>query len=253
MSQETVLDKIKQLLKLPSGLDICTKATSEILGTQESNKEWIKSNFSSLVEKIQLKAYDLYLEAEKPVAVKALKKALETHLKEQPAKDDCFNLILENFWAFDKFFLSLSQGRRARAGKAFEHVIKVLFNALGYPYTPQPIINGQPDFLLPSVDHFRENPMDCIIFTVKRTLRERWRQITTEGTLGHIFFLATIDEKIATRDIPEMRRNRIYLVTPENIKTSKYSEHQNIISFETFFHHYLDPAMTRWKENGIID
>ena len=26
----------------------------------------------------------------------------------------------------------------------------------------------------------------------------------------------------------------------------------NVVSFETFFDHYLDPAIVRWKANGTI-
>ena len=148
-----------------------------------------------------------------------------------------------NFWALDRFFLGLTQGRRPCAGKAFEHVIKVLFNTLEYPYTPQAIINGQPDFLLPSIEHYKNNAMDCIIFTVKRTLRERWRQITTEGTRGHQFFLATIDENVGVRDLKQMLNSRIYLVVPELVRVKCYLKVTNVITFEGFFLKHLDPAM----------
>ncbi|HZL68556.1 MAG TPA: type II restriction endonuclease [Candidatus Limnocylindrales bacterium] len=93
---------------------------------------------------------------------------------------DLVRVLGENFYALDRFFLGLTQGRRPRAGAAFELVIRRLFVALNYPFTSQAVINGQPDFILPSVEHFRKNAMDAIIFTVKRTLRERWRQIVTE-------------------------------------------------------------------------
>jgi len=94
--------------------------------------------------------------------------------------------------------------------------------------------------------------MDCIIFTVKRTLRERWRQIVTEGTRGFLFYLATIDESIAGRDLSEIRNHRIYLVVPERIRAETYSDQPNVISFETFFELHLDPAMKRWRKNKII-
>ncbi len=253
MSEDEILVRLKEELILPSGDEICLKAMTKALGDRIDNNNWIKANFSLLVEKIQIMAYEIYLTAERPAAVKAISTVLGKKLKPNATKDDFFRMLENNFWALDKFFLGLTQGRRPRAGKAFETIIKVLFNKLGYPYTPQAVINGQPDFLLPSLEHFRENPMDCIIFTVKRTLRERWRQITTEGTHGHQFFLATIDENIAARDLPDMLRNRIYLVVPEILKTNTYSNHQNVISFETFFHQHLDPAMNRWRANAIIE
>jgi hypothetical protein len=160
----------------------------------------------------------------------------------------------ENFFALDRFFLGLTQGRRPRAGAAFELIIRRLFVALKYPFTAQAIINGQPDFILPSVDHFRAYPMDATIFTVKRTLRERWRQIVTEGTRGLGFFLATIDENISPHDLKEMLASRIYVVVPKRIieANEDYRNAKNVMTFEEFFKHHLDPAMKRWKSSGVI-
>jgi len=116
------------------------------------------------------------------------------------------------------------------------------------------LVHGEPDFSLPSIEHFRNDPPDCIIFTVKRTLRERWRQIVTEGTRGLGFFLATIDEKIATRDLAEMLKSRIRLVVPARVKASRkdYAGAPNVITFENFFRDHLDPAMARWKNAEIV-
>ena len=156
------------------------------------------------------------------------------------------------FRALDRFFLRLTQGRRPRAGGAFEYLLRELFVRLRYPFASQPIINGQPDFVMPSIEHFRANPPDCIIFTVKRTLRERWRQIVTEGTRGLGFFLATIDEDVAERDLPEMMSSRINLVVPGRIKSARvdYKNAPNVITFEDFFRFYLDPAMDRWRHTA---
>ena len=252
MTEEEVLNALKEEFTLPSGYAICVQAMRNILGDHESDKEWIKANFSDLIERVQLEAYHLYLKTERPAANTAFRKVFGGGLSSGASADELFDLLEANFWALDRFFLGLTQGRRPRAGSAFEHVIKVLFNTLGYPYTPQAIINGQPDFLLPSIEHFKTNPMDCIIFTVKRTLRERWRQITTEGTQGHQFFLATIDENVAARDLPEMMRSRIYLVVPEAVLKKCYPGVANVISFEGFFLKHLDPAMARWRTDGTI-
>ena len=96
--------------------------------------------------------------------------------------------------------------------------------------------------------------MDSVIFTLKRTLRERWRQIVTEGTRGLGFYLGTIDEDIAIRDLEEMKTARIYIVVPERIKNVRedYKKAPNVISFEDFFTHHLDPAMNRWRSQGLV-
>ena len=122
-------------------------------------------------------------------------------------------------------------------------------------FSEQPVINGKPDFLLPSAGHYQENATDCILFTVKRTLRERWRQVTTEGTRGNTYFLATIDESKSQNELGEMLDNRVFLVCPYEIKqrNEKYRLAQNVLSFQDFFQDYLDPAMERWKRNGVIE
>lgn len=252
MEEKVVLMALKDAFHIAGANEICMLAIQDVLRDKDNDIDWIKLNFSSLVEDVQFRAYDIYLRKERPAAVRAFDTVLKPLIPENPTKDDLIRLLSNYFWALDKFFLGLTQGRRPRAGKAFEYIIKYLFDKLEYPYTPQAIINGQPDFLLPNVEHFKENPMDCIIFTVKRTLRERWRQITTEGTHGHLFYLATIDENIGEKDLVEMLKNRIYLVVPTKIKEGKYSLFNNVISFEIFFKQHLDPSIERWKSNGII-
>ncbi|QDT63799.1 type II restriction endonuclease [Calycomorphotria hydatis] len=249
LADADLLERLKEVKKqkLLSGFEVVKRATSEELGDRKNDSEWLKANFSILVEHIQERAYRLYLESEKPACVEAFREVLG------PDSEKPFSTEFEkHFFTLDRFFLALTQGRRPRAGKAFEHVITVLFSKLQYPYASQPIINGQPDFLLPSVAHYEANAVDCIIFTVKRTLRERWRQIVTEGTRGFQFFLATIDESIAARDLDAIRDHRIHLVLPERIRAERYSDRPNAISFETFFRDHLDPAMARWKNNDVI-
>ncbi|QDT39423.1 Type-2 restriction enzyme EcoRII [Stratiformator vulcanicus] len=232
---------------LPSGIEFAKMAVEHELGQHSDDPDWIKANFSNLVEKIQTTAYRHYLEFEKPAALAAMKSALPAECENR------FIAVLEeHFFTIDRFFLGLTQGRRPRAGGAFEQLISILFSKLDYPYTSQPIINGQPDFLIPSETHYRNNPVDCIVFTVKRTLRERWRQIVTEGMRGYQFFLATIDEKIAARDLDAIRDHRIHLVLPERIRSERYGDRPNAISFETFFRDHLDPAMDRWRNNSVI-
>jgi len=221
---------------------------------RDGDVAWIKQNFSILIEQVQADAYDEYKQAERVAGADTIAEVFIGLLGSHSA-EETVRLFGTYFFALDRFFLGLTQGRRPRAGKTFEYLIKELFVRLRYPFSSQPIINGQPDFLLPSMEHFERYAADCIIFTVKRTLRERWRQIVTEGSRGLGFFLATIDEDIAARDLGEMLRSRVTLVVPERIKNIRedYSLAPNVIAFEHFFRFYLDPAMDRWRAAGILE
>lgn len=239
---------------IPSGRKIAREAVDAGLKGHQHDAVWIKNNFSSLVETVQIDAYKHYMVAEEHAGYRTLRKVFSTSAGENATAGSMLGLFEKHFRDLDRFFLGLTQGRRPRAGNAFEYLLRELFSRLGYPFTSHPVINGQPDFILPNIEYFKKNPIDCIIFTVKRTLRERWRQIVTEGTRGLGFFLATIDEKITHRDLKDMMQSRITLVVPARIKGIRkdYKQAQNIITFETFFKHQLDPAIRRWRDAGII-
>ena len=199
-------------------------------------------------------AYTIYLRKEEEYGKRVLK-AFSLNLigEDQIENAEGLGEILGgSFRTFDRFFLSLAQSRKSRAGKGFEDIHNALFSRLGYPFTAQAVINGKPDFIMPSVDYYRKNPMDSIIFTAKRTLRERWRQIVTEGTRGLGFYLATIDTSVSAEQLSEMMRHRIYMVIPENLKTENYNGFENVISFREFFRDHLDPRMDIWRRKGVV-
>lgn len=248
----TLFEIFKETILSPT--EVIQEAIQSKVVPPHDSPEYIKGNFSQLVEELQVNAYNIYLEAEKSAGQSAIKKLLLERTTENADKSEVITAVGDMFNDLDRFFLSLTQSRRVRAGSAFEIVLKTLFKSLDYPFDEQQVINGKPDFLMPSRQHYDRNPMDCIIFTAKRTLRERWRQIVTEGTRGLGFYLATIDEKISAPQLGEMLNHRIYIVVPENIKnkTAFYEVAPNVITYEDFFRQHLDPAVKRWKENGVI-
>lgn len=243
------------LREIPSGNQIAATAVREALADHAGDEAWIRRNFSKLVENVQLDAFDVYLAAEQTAGSKALAEVFLPLIGSQATAAEMVEVLGQYFYALDRFFLGLTQGRRPRAGGAFELLIRELFVRLRYPFSAQPKISGgQPDFILPSVEYFRKNPPDAIIFTVKRTLRERWRQIVTEGTHGLGFFLATIDEAISAGDLAAMLQSRIQIVVPARIKALRpdYEAAVNVITFEHFFQYHLDPAMQRWRAAGVV-
>jgi len=241
-------------IKLEGQERIVNEARDNIKDRYKSSTDKIKSNFDALLEETEKEAYKLYLGCERRYGEKVFDVFLKALIKSGELKklEDTGKILGKYFKLFDQFFLSLAQSRKSRAGKGFEKIHNSLFKILHYPFDEQVIINGKPDFLMPSVKHYQKNPMDCIIFTAKRTLRERWRQIVTEGTRGLGFFLATIDESVSPAQLKEMLTHRIYLVCPESIKKKCYRDKINVISFRQFFKDHLDPRMKSWKRNKII-
>lgn len=241
-------------IKLKEQKGIAEIASENIAQRFGYNKEEIKEHFDSLLEETEKEAYKVYLGFEKVYGESVFKTFADQLVQtgEISEVNQLGGILGKYFNVFDSFYMSLAQSRRTRAGHSFENIHNALFKELEYPFDEQRVINGKPDFIMPSFNHFTENPIDCIIFTAKRTLRERWRQIVTEGTRGLGFFLATIDDNVSTTQLIEMHRNRIYLVCPQNIKEKKYNDKVNVLSFKQFFKDFLDPAMDRWIRNGVI-
>ncbi len=241
-------------IKMANQSTIASEAADIITKRYNYSLDAIKINFDKLLYETERETYKVYLKYQKEYGKKVFDKFTAELIKNKELKQlgEVGEVLGNYFEVFDKFFLSLAQSRKARAGKSFEAIHNALFKELSYPFDEQRVINGKPDFIMPSYDHYMNNAPDCIIFTAKRTLRERWRQIVIEGTRGLGFFLATIDENISANQVLEAHNNRIFIVCPEIIKKEKYSNAINVLSFTQFFKDYLDPALARWKRNEIV-
>jgi hypothetical protein len=214
----------------------------------------IKERFDSIVLETEKEFYALYLLYEEKYGGAVIEEFVN-HLREKgeiTGLDDLGVVLSRHFKLLDRFFVSMGNARKSRAGTAFESIHNSLFKKLSYPFEEQVVINGKPDFLMPSAAYFRRNPIDCVIFTAKRTIRERWRQIVTEGTRGLGFYLATIDAKVSRKQLEEMLIHRIRLVVPEEIRDKYYTDEDNVLSFRQFFEEHLDPKVELWRKKGII-
>ncbi len=241
-------------IRIPGQSEIISRALDEIMSRYGKNQADLKDRFDEAVMDSEKLAYEIYLGEEQRYGRKVMK-AVGDYIDgtiRDGASGDLGTVLGDHFTALDRFFLSLAQSRKTRAGKGFEEIHNSLFRRLGYPFSSQAVINGKPDFIMPSVEYYRKNPMDSIIFTAKRTLRERWRQIVTEGTRGLGFFLATVDGNVTAEQLMEMMQHRIYMVVPESVRKIKYNGKENVISFREFFRDHLDPRMEAWRRKGII-
>lgn len=245
-----IADRFKA--SMPSNDEVIGAALNVVIGAYHGDVEAIKNNASSIIRDAEAVAYRFYLEAEGPAATEAIERTFIPMLSAEASGEDGVRLVAGNAAALNQFYLSVSQSRKSRAGSALETFFDTLFRALRYKFEREHVVNGTPDFVFPSAAHFRRLPTDCIVFTSKRTLRERWRQITTEGSRGFLLFLGTLDSTIKPNDLEQMKDQKIYMVVPEEIRAARYASQPHVLSVERFLADYLDPAMDRWRRNGVI-
>jgi hypothetical protein len=238
--------------RIPKNEVIVRQALHEVLTPYEGDVEKIKAQVSKVISDAEARAYEAYKEAQRPALTNAIHTVFSALMPPGATASDAVEMFAGNAEALDAFFLSVAQGRKARAGTAVETFFDTLFRGIGYPFEREHVVNGTPDFVFPNVVHFRKLATDCVIFTSKRTLRERWRQITSEGSRGFVLFLGTLDATVKPADLNDIKNQKIMLVVPEHVRAAAYAGVPHVISVEVFLRDHLDPGMERWRRNGVI-
>lgn len=230
--------------RFPSGTELATRAQQNVLsalGSSIGDQGWLRTNADRLIVRLLDEEYAIFKEEERRIFSPYLASLIDVG-------DGLEEALYRRFNALDRFFLSRAQARKSRAGGSFERHVAFLLRLLELPFEEQQIINGKPDFLLPSADLYRKQPANVILITAKRTLRERWRQIIIEGSKTARYFLATIDEKLSVTMMAEAAQHRVFLVIPQPVieRVTRYQKAGNVISFSQFLEDYVEPARRLW-------
>lgn len=174
---------------------------------------------------------------------------------------DLATVVAELVNRFDEIYkevmVSAGQRSKSRAGYSFEQHVQRMLTDGGIPFQEQKFIGNQrPDFILPSQKVFKDPSRtrdDAFILSLKTLLRERWKQVLAENKASDLF-LGTVDDGIAQESLREMKDHGIYLVVPESLKGSEYSEyehHDNVITFKEFFEVELKKRQNLWILRGM--
>lgn len=232
---------------MPSGEQLAEIAQKKLEMTD------VETNFNSYLKQLLLIEFDLYKKFEKQCSVKIFVEAFNKKIfvipkaNFQEAFSDFFDKYYNDFW---NVFLSISQSRKTRAGGSFERHLKYLFSRLDYPYATQTQLNGRVDYLFPNEGVFKKSRTSCLIISVKRTLRERWRQVV--GELASInagkIYIVTQEENISIQKIQEMDKHNINLVVFDEEKEKNFSEHHNVIGFTDLVTIHLPAQKQLWNQ-----
>src|SRR5207248_2716058 len=93
-SNETVLQLLSVAFQkeIPSGDKVFQQALAEGLQGRDQDLEWIKANFSELVERVQVRAYEIYLESESRIGGLVLKTVFGLLAGEAPTAERVLSL-----------------------------------------------------------------------------------------------------------------------------------------------------------------
>ena len=238
---------------MPSAVAIATYAVDQSLTGRGSDPAWLKSHFSVIADTAMLAAQERYLDAQRHAAKAAFFNVLVPMVGERATADEFVGILADNFHSLDKFFVSLGQTRHPHIVKTFELLVCKLI-ATAYAGAAQAVLVGQPDFIMPTVEHFRRTPADCMVVSVKRSVRDRWRQIVSDGTQPQAFYVATLDEEVSKVELFEMEASHFHLVVTDRVKNGRhdYRAAANVITFEELCAQHLDPCVARWRGAGLV-
>jgi hypothetical protein len=228
---------------MPSGEKLAELAQQRL----PMDKAKVKSKFNFYLSKLLDIEFELYKQFEKECSIKIVEKAIQRKL----LKDHGILLqsFKDNYDKFLIFFLSIAQSRKTRAGGSFERHVRYLFELLGYPFDTQTILNGKVDYVIPSEEAFKRNRTACVVISIKRTLRERWRQVVGElaATNAGRIYLLTADPKISYAKVEEMKKHNVNLVTWDKCKKEKFQKHYNVLGFTQFVKVHLPSSEKLWR------
>lgn len=150
---------------------------------------------------------------------------------------------------------SFAQGRKSRAGGSPQYHLQRLMENAGYAdeFETHQVLNGTVDFLFPSRQAWDRDWRRCIIVSIKRSLRERYKQVFEELSIaqGTVYLFATETYEEAEKDITKSKVERlneqnVYLVVRDRIKDTCFSEAVNVIGYTAFITEELPNHRARW-------
>lgn len=128
--------------------------------------------------------------------------------------------IVRKFKSIDEFLKianSILQRRKARAGRSVENQFEMILKESKIVHVMRPHIEGEPDVVIPSVDAYNDKnyPLEKLfIIGIKRTCKDRWRQVLNEATRVPKKYIFTIQPSISKKQLDTMKRANVTLIVP---------------------------------------
>lgn len=135
-----------------------------------------------------------------------------------------------NVEALTQFFLGVHNRRKSRAGLAFAHHIRAVFDAQGVLYQSEVNTENSKklDFMLPNGVLYHNPAIPPHLLTAlgaKTTCKDRWRQVLSEAHKIPDKHLITLESPITSKQLDEMASERLRLVIPKGRHWAFQSQH----------------------------
>jgi hypothetical protein len=110
--------------------------------------------------------------------------------------------------------------RKSRAGRSLENHVAFLLARAGIPHTMRPNVDGKPEILIPGRKEYLDPKFPTeklVVVGVKRTCKDRWRQVLNEGKRVSEKHILTIQQGISENQMKEMEEAKVTLIVPADL------------------------------------
>lgn len=223
---------VEEAIKTIPELETILKEAVKTLKLDKEAPEKIMENFEKLIRDVEATAFTIYREHE----LKAFDKLKDLWFNQ---KKDWIKKVIEErgvegveevLSAFIKPVRELEfragQMRKARGGKTFEHLVKILLNLAGVPceepHKETRDVLKRIDLVSPDAETARLTPDKAIFISTKRTLRERWKQVVPEHMKGARLYLITINNDVTEDKAREIKETGMIVYVRNDLKEKPY-------------------------------
>lgn len=221
MSKDKKIDPLVEKAKesIPSVDEILGEAVASMGITQLSQDE-ILNKFGHLVSQLETAANEIYDKYEASAFKKliSLVKAGKQTLSDSEIESLVFKAKRLEFQA--------GQMRKSRGGSSLHKIVQELLNLAGVsceiPHKETKEVLRRIDLVAPDADTAKDTPDKAIFLAVKRTLRERWKQVVPEHMKGARLYLVTINGQCSEQKAKEIKETGMVAYVPEHLKNQKH-------------------------------
>jgi len=266
---------------IPQGAQLADEARQQVLRNLwkdiPPSRDEILRNVNTLFCDFLDTEYVLYLQYEEQCALMAIELALSEHAQRHYPKTsqlirstlsvlqdstasslEKLRVIADHLRLFYRLFeQSLAQGRMTRAGGSAQLHLIYLLEQLGYAgeFETQQVLNGRVDFVFPSKRAWELDRQRCVLVSVKRSLRERYKQIFEElgitgGLTVNLVITQTLGEArkdLTSEKVDNIRKQNVYLVVRDAVKAEMFPNENSVLSFSQFITEELPLRRLLWR------
>ncbi len=150
--------------------------------------------------------------------------------------------ISRRFESVDEFVevaSTIMNRRKTRAGRSLENHVAYLLKEAKIPFDLRPSVDGkvQPDILIPGKKQYLDPayPVNKLyVIGIKRTCKDRWRQVLSEAKRIPTKHILTIQPAISVAQLKEMHEKHVNLIVPKRLQMDYPATTITMLDLKTF-------------------